>query len=99
MLLTGLPITAQEALATGLVSRVVAADQLDQEVEKICGAIKSKSRSVIQLGKKFFYEQLALDIKTAYERGENVMVNNLATADGQEGIRSFVEKRKPKWQG
>jgi enoyl-CoA hydratase/carnithine racemase len=77
---------------------VVPADQLDQEMEKICAAIKSKSRSVIQLGKKFFYEQLALDIKTAYEQGENVMVKNLSLPDGQEGIKSFVEKRKPKWQ-
>ncbi|ETN57765.1 cyclohex-1-ene-1-carboxyl-CoA hydratase [Anopheles darlingi] len=97
MLLTGLPIDAKEALDAGLVSKVVPQDRLDDEVSKICNAIASKSRPVIELGKRFFYEQLPLDVKTAYARGEQVMVDNLATKDGCEGIRSFVEKRKPKW--
>ncbi|XP_062555657.1 enoyl-CoA hydratase domain-containing protein 3, mitochondrial-like [Armigeres subalbatus] len=98
MLFTGLPISAQEALQSGLVSKVVPADQLDQEVETICNAIKSKSRAVIALGKRFFYEQIAMDVNSAYQRGEQVMAENLATADGQEGIRSFAEKRKPVWK-
>ncbi|XP_055599365.1 enoyl-CoA hydratase domain-containing protein 3, mitochondrial [Uranotaenia lowii] len=98
MLFTGLPISAEEALTAGMVSKVVPAEQLDQEIETICNAIKSKSRAVIGLGKKFFYEQLALDINAAYERGEHVMTDNLATVDGQEGIRSFVEKRKASWK-
>lgn len=37
------------------------------------------------------------DIKSAYALGEKVMVDNINTKDGQEGIRSFIEKRKPKW--
>lgn len=98
MLFTGLPINAQEALQAGLVSRVVPREELDAEIERICGAIKSKSRSVIALGKRFFYEQLSMDIGRAYREGEQVMASNLATADGQEGIRSFVEKRKPTWK-
>ncbi|XP_058832447.1 enoyl-CoA hydratase domain-containing protein 3, mitochondrial [Topomyia yanbarensis] len=98
MLFTGMPIQAQEALEAGLVSRVVPVEQLDAEIDTICNAIKSKSRCVIALGKKFFYEQLTMDIGTAYRKGAQVMADNLATADGQEGIRSFVEKRKPSWQ-
>ncbi|XP_053688014.1 enoyl-CoA hydratase domain-containing protein 3, mitochondrial [Sabethes cyaneus] len=98
MLFTGLPIGAQEALETGLVSKVVAQDQLDHEIETICSAIKSKSRAVISLGKQFFYEQLAMDINAAYSKGAKIMADNLAIHDGQEGIRSFVEKRKPLWR-
>lgn len=98
MLFTGLPISAQEALEAGLVSKVVPSDQLDHEVETICNAIKSKSRAVIALGKQFFYEQIAMDVNSAYKKGEQVMVDNLSTADGQEGICSFVEKRKPVWR-
>lgn len=38
----------------------------DEEVEKQVAAIRSKSRSVVELGKKFFYEQLEKDIRSAY---------------------------------
>uniref|UniRef100_A0A182PUJ4 Enoyl-CoA hydratase domain-containing protein 3, mitochondrial n=1 Tax=Anopheles epiroticus TaxID=199890 RepID=A0A182PUJ4_9DIPT len=97
MLFTGLPITANEALQAGLVSKVVPQADLNDEVSKICRAIASKSRAVITLGKTFFYKQIPLDITTAYELGEQIMVDNLATVDGREGIRSFTEKRPPKW--
>lgn len=98
MLLTGFPLSAQEALSAGLVSRVVAdGDALDVETKRICDAIKAKSRAVVQRGKRFFNEQIQMTLKSAYKYGEKEMVDNLATADGQEGVRSFIEKRKPKW--
>ncbi|CAG9824179.1 unnamed protein product [Phaedon cochleariae] len=97
MLLTGLPISASEAKSSGLVTTVCLAEDLDMEVNKTCEAIKSKSRSVIELGKKFFYEQIDMDIKKAYYLGAAKMLENLGMEDGQEGIKSFVEKRKPKW--
>lgn len=75
MLFTGLPISAQEALKIGLVSSVVPSEKLDAECEKICDAIKSKSRSVIALGKKFFYRQIQMDQRSAYQEGAKVIVN------------------------
>uniref|UniRef100_A0A1B6KVJ5 Enoyl-CoA hydratase domain-containing protein 3, mitochondrial n=2 Tax=Graphocephala atropunctata TaxID=36148 RepID=A0A1B6KVJ5_9HEMI len=98
MLLTGLPITAEEAYLAGLVSKVVMAESLDSELKTITDAIESKSRSVISLGKKFFYQQIERDLQTAYQLGEETMVNNLSLRDGQEGIKSFIEKRKPTWE-
>uniref|UniRef100_A0A182M0X5 Enoyl-CoA hydratase domain-containing protein 3, mitochondrial n=1 Tax=Anopheles culicifacies TaxID=139723 RepID=A0A182M0X5_9DIPT len=97
MLFTGLPISAAEALEAGLVSKIVPKTQLDEELAKMCKAIASKSRAVIALGKTFFYKQIALDVSTAYELGEQIMVDNLSTIDGREGIKSFVEKRPPRW--
>ncbi|XP_043274420.1 enoyl-CoA hydratase domain-containing protein 3, mitochondrial [Venturia canescens] len=97
MLFTGLPITAKEARAVGLVSKVTANEDLAAEVKTITDAITSKSRAVVSLGKKFLYEQLDLDYFSAYELGAEIMVNNLELKDAQEGIRGFVEKRKPVW--
>ncbi|XP_018562184.1 enoyl-CoA hydratase domain-containing protein 3, mitochondrial isoform X2 [Anoplophora glabripennis] len=97
MLLTGLPISAAEALKSGLVTKVCALEDLESEVDKICQEIMAKSRSVIAVGKRFYYRQVELDIKKAYELGANQMVENLQMADGKEGVRSFVEKRKPIW--
>lgn len=97
MLLTGLPISANEAVKAGLVSQVAANDQLDQIVNENISAICHKSRSVIELGKKFFYQQIQMDVGSAYQKGSDAMAYNLNLPDGKEGIRSFVEKRKPKW--
>ncbi|XP_030751910.1 enoyl-CoA hydratase domain-containing protein 3, mitochondrial [Sitophilus oryzae] len=97
MLLTGLPIPAVEAKSVGLVTQVCSPDNIDKDLEVICNAIISKSRNVIEMGKKFYYKQIQCDIKEAYDLGESEMINNLQNLDCQEGIRSFIEKRKPQW--
>lgn len=98
MLMTGLPITAQEAFTAGLVSRVLPESELDAEILKITNAIKHKSRTVIALGKEFYYKQLNLPIEEAYKLGAEKMTENLRLSDSQEGLKSFVEKRKPQWK-
>lgn len=91
-------MAAQEAYHSGLVTKVVPATELDAEVQKIVDKIKYKSRSVISLGKEFFYKQIDLSLFEAYEHGGDVMVQNINSNDGQEGIRSFIEKRKADWR-
>ncbi|KAH1016266.1 hypothetical protein HUJ04_007518 [Dendroctonus ponderosae] len=97
MLLTGLPVSAQEAFQIGLITKVRSSDQLNEEIENICRAIKTKSRDVIELGKRFYYKQIQYDVKKAYELGGDKMVENLQLPDCKEGIQSFIEKRKPQW--
>lgn len=98
MLLTGNAISADDALKSGLITRVVPDElELDEEVDRICDSIKSKSRAIVQRGKKFFYEQNQMTMKSAYKYGEQEMIDNIATKDGQEGVRSFIDKRKPEW--
>ncbi|XP_050299976.1 enoyl-CoA hydratase domain-containing protein 3, mitochondrial isoform X2 [Anthonomus grandis grandis] len=97
MLFTGLPISAEEAKSFGLVSKVYSGDQLDDEVGVICETIKAKSRDVIELGKRFYYKQVECDVRKAYQLGCEKMLENLQIGDCREGIRSFIEKRKPQW--
>lgn len=97
MLLTGLTMNSDEAFKMGLVSSVVSSEELNNELIRICEAIKSKSRAVVSFGKKFYYQQLGMDLHSAYEAGSKAMVDNLQLRDGQEGIKSFIEKRKPNW--
>lgn len=97
MLFTGFSISGREAYEYGLVSKVVPNDKLDKEVRQITDAINAKSRSVVHIGKRFLYEQMDLDISTAYFLGTEKMVDNLKMKDAQEGIRSFLEKKKPNW--
>lgn len=67
-------------------------------VDQITTSIAQKSRSVIQLGKEFFHRQIYVnDISKVYEQAAQTMANNLKLQDAQEGLKSFIEKRTPKW--
>ncbi|XP_054292310.1 enoyl-CoA hydratase domain-containing protein 3, mitochondrial [Pongo pygmaeus] len=97
MLFTGEPISAQEALLHGLLSKVVPETELQEETMRIARKIASLSRPVVSLGKAIFYKQLPQDLGTAYYLTSQAMVDNLALRDGQEGITAFLQKRKPVW--
>ncbi|KAK6168203.1 hypothetical protein SNE40_022078 [Patella caerulea] len=97
MLFTGKPISAQDALLHGLVSKVVPEDQVSEETMKIAKKICETSKSVVALGKTSFHEQMKLERREAYKLTEAIMANNLQLIDGQEGIQSFIEKRTPVW--
>lgn len=99
MLMTGKPISAQEAERFGLVNRVVPADQLDSATMELAQSISEASPLVLKLGKRAFYSQIELDEQKAYEYATEVMTLNLMAEDAQEGIRAFLEKRKPLWTG
>lgn len=98
MLITGLPITAQEAYIAGLVTKVVPEEDIDKEIAEITDVIKAKSRAVITLGKEFYYKQLDMSLEEAYQKGAQKMTENLKLQDCNEGISSFIQKRSPVWK-
>ena len=99
MLLTGDFIDARTALQQGLVNRVVAADALDVEVDKLARSIIAKSSVAIGMGKQMFYKQLEMGLEAAYQYASEVMACNMMTDDAGEGIDAFIGKRKADWKG
>lgn len=97
MLFTGTPISAHDALLHGLVSKVVPEERLEEETASIARRVCESSRPVVALGKATFHRQMSQGRDAAYAIASKVMVDNLSLRDGQEGIRAFVEKRKPVW--
>lgn len=98
MLLTGRPISAEEAREAGLVTRVVPADQLDAVISEWLAALVGSSGQTLAIGKQAFYDQLGLPEAEAYERAVRVMVDNAQTYDAQEGIGAFLKKTPPQWR-
>lgn len=98
MLLTGEFISADEAQRRGLVNRVVAADALDAEVEKLVAAILAKPREAIAMGKAVFYKHRETGIEAAYQLAGQTMACNMAHAVAQEGVQAFIDKRAPSWR-
>jgi enoyl-CoA hydratase/carnithine racemase len=97
MLVTGDFISADEALAKGLVNRVVAADQLDAEVERLVSRIVTKPRVALALGKGLFYRQLEHGIQAAYDDAASTMACNMMDGSALEGVQAFIDKRPPNW--
>jgi enoyl-CoA hydratase/carnithine racemase len=99
MLLTGEFASAEEALAEGLVNKVVPAEELEAETRKLAEKIAEASPLVVGVGKGAFYRQLEMPTEQAYAYTKEVMSFNATFADAQEGICAFLEKRKPEWKG
>ncbi len=97
MLVTGDFIDAATAQARGLVNRVVAADQLDAEVDRLAASIIAKPKSALALGKDLFYRQIETGIEAAYQMAGQTMACNMIDESAQEGVQAFMEKRKPTW--
>lgn len=99
MLLTGEFIDALEAQRRGLVNRVVPADALEAEVDRLAATILAKSAVAIRAGKGMFYKQLEMDIGQAYDYAAEVMACNMMSEDAAEGIDAFMQKRAPAYVG
>lgn len=99
MLLTGDFVDAPTAAAWGLINDVVPAAELDDAVAALVARIAVSSPLTVAIGKDAFWAQIELDEHRAYDIGRSVMVKNALTADAQEGMTAFVEKRAPEWTG
>src|SRR5437764_9147396 len=99
LLLTGEMIDAATALEFGLVNRVVASDSLREAVNACAQTIAAKSPLAVRLGKQGVHEQGRMGLADAYEHASRVMVENMLSADAEEGIAAFLDKRRPTWRG
>ena len=98
MLLTGEMVSADKAEHIGLINRVTDDADLKQETTALAELIASKSSLTLKIGKEAFYKQKDMPLSEAYDFASRVMVDNMLEHDAKEGIGSFLEKRKPKWQ-
>jgi len=90
--------SAEEALAMGLVNRVVPDDQLDAEVETWCGEILAKSPQGLRLAKISMNSSTDMLYGAVQHGLELVALNHVHGVEPKEGIASFQEKRKPDWR-
>lgn len=99
MMLTGRVIAAEEALAYGLVTRVVTRDRLDAEVDEVVRALQAKSPAALALGKRAYYSMEDMDADTALDHLHIGLTTTSMTRDAAEGVAAFIGKRPPEWTG
>ena len=98
MLLTGDLINSQNAKSIGLINNFFKEEYLSKETMLIAYKIASKSSLTLKIGKKAFYNQLEMNISDAYKYASNIMIKNMMESDSEEGIKAFIDKRKPNWK-
>jgi enoyl-CoA hydratase/carnithine racemase len=97
MALSGDVIDAQTALEWGLVNRVVPIAQLDSAVQDLLERVTLGSAESKGIGKQALYAQIDLDQPKAYAHAIEVMAATSQLPDAREGMRAFLDKRKPQW--
>ncbi len=100
LILTGDVITAAEAQRIGLVNKVVPPEKLDESLKEFTDKLREKSPIVLKLTRMSLSRILDIDFKKELEETTDLYLSLLMrTEDAVEGLKAFMEKRKPQWKG
>jgi enoyl-CoA hydratase/carnithine racemase len=97
MLLTGESVGAEQALAWGLVNRMVPPADLRGATEALVDGILACAPSAIRLQKELIVRWRGTDLRTAIAYGINAFAQSFATGEPREAIQAFLERRPPRW--
>jgi cyclohexa-1,5-dienecarbonyl-CoA hydratase len=99
LILLGENISAKEAERIGLVNKVVPEEELDKTAEEFARKFLKKSSLSIELVRDAFYQCAdTAEFDGAMQKGVELGIKTWETEDGQEGLKSFLEKRSPVWR-
>ncbi len=99
MILTGRQITADEALHAGLVQKVVPVEFYLEEAQRLAKDISEKPPVAVRLAKEAVLKAFDTTIEMGLEYERKNFYLLFASEDMREGMKAFIEKRKPEWKG
>jgi len=99
MVLTGSTVSADEALRWGLVNKVVPVESYLQEAKNLAREIASKPPVAVRLAKEAILKSFDTTVEGGLEFERKSFYLLFASEDQKEGMKAFMEKRKPEWRG
>lgn len=99
MVLTGRFISAAEAHAAGLVNRVVPVEALLDEAKRLAREVAAKAPIAVRLGKEAVLKAFDTTLEVGLDHERRLFYLLFATEDKAEGMRAFIEKRRPEFKG
>ena len=97
LLFSGRKFYSDEALSIGLINKIVPRENLLNEATKLATIFTNKSPTTIKLGRAAFMRTNDLDYRRGVANAVEDFCNAAVTPDAQEGLKAFLEKRKPSW--
>ena len=97
LLFSGRKFGSDEALSMGLINKIVPRENLLNEATKLATIFTNKSPTTIKLGRAAFMRTNDLDYRRGVANAVEDFCNAAVTPDAQEGLKAFLEKRKPSW--
>lgn len=92
-------ISAEEAWRIGLVNKVVPVENLFEEAEKLAKKLAGRGAVALRMAKSAVNEGLRMDLEAGIRYEHQCFSLLFATEDQKEGMRAFIEKRKPQFKG
>jgi len=99
MILNNRTLSAQEAYQFGLVNRVVAVESYLDEALQLAQEIASRAPLAIRAAKKMINQSYERTLSEGLAEEKQTFYNLFASEDQKEGMKAFLEKRKPEWKG
>ena len=99
LMLTNRVLSAKEGVEWGLINLVVADDQVIEESEKLARKIAEGPTQAYAGVKEMLRQSFSNGLETQMELESQIFANQLKGHDGPEGIKAFMEKRKPEFKG
>jgi len=99
IMLTGAPIDARKALEWGIVNRVVPFEDLLNEAKRLAATIATKPSLAVRMAKDAILKAQEMTLESGLDYENRLFAMLFGTEDQKEGMRAFIEKRKPQWKG
>jgi 2-(1,2-epoxy-1,2-dihydrophenyl)acetyl-CoA isomerase len=99
LVIDGRTLPAGEALALGLVTRVVPAADVDREAAQVATRLAAGPTRALGAIRRLYRDAFDRDLASQLAAEQQLVTELAASADGREGVRAFTEHRRPGWEG
>ena len=98
LLFSGRTFYTDEAFSLGLLSKVTSEENFTDEIKSLATNLSQKSPTALKLGRAAFMRTNDLDYRRGVANAVEDFCNSAVTPDAQEGLKAFIERRKPIWE-
>ena len=98
LLFSGRTFYTDEAFSLGLLSKVTSEENFTDEIKSLATNLSQKSPTALKLGRAAFMRTNDLDYRRSVANAVEDFCNSAVTPDAQEGLKAFIERRKPIWE-
>ena len=99
LMMLGDKLSAEEAESLGMLYKVFSADTFEEEVNKLAATVSKMPTKALGLTKRLLNESLTNNLQQQLSLESDLQIESAESEDYSEGVKAFIEKRKPEFKG